>query len=274
MKVQALIPSLYPRLLDRMIASARRHGAPGVDLEFLVIGPYRPPGDDIVYVAETDKPKGVYAASRLAIPYLRPDAVLHLTCDDVVYEPGWLARPISVALSSEARPIVAGVRHGGGLGTVYGRYYANFALVRVATVLRADIAPHFMPTYLTGQWGDAALALAVWRAGGSAMECGPHDGLSLRGVSISFADRMGYPEAKTKHAPFAADMAAIRREFGGDMGIGWPAVFRGFNIDLPFEALDAFGSNGDVRTICEPDYARFVEKRSNIGDRGRMEMLS
>lgn len=259
MIVQALIPSLYPNLLDRMIASARPHGAPGVELRFLVVGKYKPEGTDIDFIEETEKPQGVYAASRLAIPAMRRDAVLHLTCDDVVYKPGWLVSAMERLRASDDKTIV-GVRHGGGIGTVYGRMYANFALVRLRAILTPEFEEDFMPRYLRGQWGDAALALAMWREGGRVIDggAGP-DGLPV----IQFADRMGNPEASTKTDQFDADMAAIQKRFA-HFAKGWPRFFRGFNIDMPRAALDENG------TICDPNFRSFVAHRAALFTRSHM----
>lgn len=248
MIVNVVAPSLFPPLCERLLSSLRNHGADGVDFRPIVIGPNKPQGDDVKFVHE-EKPRGIYFALREGIKHCDPGAVVHVTCDDVVYHPGWLAKALpQFEREEQATPfMLMGLRHAGGIGTCYGKMYANFPMFRLSLLDNDGIREHFMPEYLTGQWGDVALGLGVWASGGVVKDSGTE-------TLLGWSDRMGQPEAKTKHAPFERDMKALRSRFDPIFGGGWPNVYRSFNVDCSPDMLRG-------GTINIPDYNQFVMAR-------------
>lgn len=250
MIVSVILPSLFQPLCERVLASIRNHGAEGVTVKPIVIGPNKPAGDDVLFVHE-EKPRGIYHAIRDGVKCAAPKSIIHITCDDVVYHPGWLAKALPEFLAAEqATPkLVMGLRHAGGIGTCYGKMYANFPMFRDWLLDDEFISEHFMPLYLKGQWGDVAFGLGVWAAGGIVKDSGTE-------TLLGWSDRMGQPEAKTKHTPFEKDMNELRRRFDPIFGEGWPRVFRAFNVDCSPDMLRG-------GTINIPNYNDFVMARVN-----------
>lgn len=237
--VNLLMPTLHPGLAARALRQAAEHGAEGVELEPVVVSHAPPPGVDCLFVRE-DRPRGVNAAMRAVVVCCRGEFVL-AACDDVLFAPGWLAVALQKLLRTEAehpgRPAMVGLRGGPvhQAPTCYGRLYATLPLFRRSVLEHPEIARHFMPPYLRGQWGDVAFGMALWSAGGLVVDSGAmSDGSEL--VTWA-ADRMGYPESRPGRGFDDDDTAAFRRVWHPIMGKDWPEDPRDFNVSCPVEML-------------------------------------
>lgn len=246
MNVNIIIPSLYPRLLNRALMSVMRDGS-DCDIMPVVVAPF--PYNFVVIAAKfvQDTQAGSNAANRLGTEACDDDAIIVMSADDVLFRKDWLAYCLPQFLKMEAEagedvPFIMGIRHAGGIGTCYGRMYANFPMFRKSIVKKHGLS--FFPTFLTG-WGDVALGLSCWQEGGVVKDSGTPDG----GPFIKWGDRMGCPESKMKYTPHEADMRALREWFV-EISLGWPQEFRGFNVDCPPDML----KDG---TIYEPDPVKF-----------------
>ena len=195
--IYVLLPSLFPALAARALSTMRKHGADGVDLRFVVVSNTTPDGDDVEFVYE-EQPRGIYPAIRAGFDRCPDGSIVMVTCDDVVHAPGWLAKTLPAFLEIERttqnKKLIVGLRHAGGIGTCYGHMYANFPMFRKNVVTDDPfIEEHFIPSYLRSQWGDVALGLAVWAAGGVVKDAGTE-------AVLGWADRMEQPEALHKSA--------------------------------------------------------------------------
>jgi hypothetical protein len=256
--VNLLISTLFPRLCDRALMTAWKHGAEDIEFVPIIVGPEAPLRSDIIFCEQKEK-LGSNAANRVGLESIEDDAIVVLAADDVIFNRDWLkyALPNFLALEKEieGRPAIMGLRHIGGIGTTYGRMYANFPMFR-RNMLREfpSVGENFCPPWLVGQWGDCALGMAIWREGGKVADSGTN-------TLIRWADRMGFPESPMKYQPQERDIEAFRDHFA-DMSAGWPRNFRGFNIDCFNPAMIKDG------TICEPRYENFVKRYNEFHTHG------
>lgn len=228
--------------------TAAKHGS-AAELMPVITGPAAPKFDGIRFCERLEL-DGSNAANRQGLAACDDDAIIVLAADDVVFTRNWLATCLPAFLKHEQelgeRPCVMGLRHIGGVGTAYGRMYANFPMFRKSMFSRfPQIAENFCPKWLLGQWGDVAFGMAVWRDGGQVRDSGDD-------ILVRWIDRMGFPESPMKYLPVDDDIESFRRHFA-DMGQGWPRNFRGFNIDCPPTILEN-------ATICEPDPEKFRDR--------------
>lgn len=274
-KISILLPSLHERLACRAAASLAAHGMPAgeIELRFIIINPpdaapwidFESPSRGISLLQVSQPPAGVNAALRAGLKAIidasssadRPDHIV-IAADDVIYKPGWLEKLWGGYLKAVQRfngKVIMGIRHAGGIGTCWGHMYANFPIFPAALVLNDPyILENFMPSWLRGQWGDVALSLACWRAGGVVVD-------SNTGILVAWSDRMGYPEAVTKGASDGDDMAAMVERFGPAFGYGWGHGFRDFNIDCPFTIL----RDGTVRVPRASSFDRVFKDAMAMG---------
>lgn len=248
MKIRVILPTLFPKLAERALTALRQHGCgDGVSVRFVVVSDTTPDGDDIDFVYE-ETPRGIYPAIRAGVERCEPDSIVHVTCDDVIYNPGWLNAALDAFLfhdrKQQNKNYIMGLRHAGGIGTCYGHMYANFPMFRKTLLDDSYIAENFMAPYLRAQWGDVALGLATWYAGGVVRDSGTD-------ILLGWADRMGLPEALHKHSTHEQDMVEIQNRFGPAFGQGWPETYRGFNIDCAPSML----TDGTIRV---PSYTHFT----------------
>lgn len=246
MKVSVILPTLYPNLAERAIASLRQTGAPDVDLQIVVCSPHRIGGDMVTWVDDADC-NGNNAAVRKALEAVEGDYILTFT-DDATVSPGWLAKALeAIGSFGDSRPRVLSLNHGE-VGTCFGRLYANFPFVSRSVLerFRSDFYP------FGAHWGDVSLSMAVWEAGGEVTATAD------RLVTFE-TDRMGNGESPHRSSSFMRDTKAFLARFAGTMGDGWPVEnFRQYNVDLPVAALDA-----DSRTINLPSRGQFMAAKLN-----------
>lgn len=245
MNVNILMPSLYSRLLNRALMSAMNHGAE-VQVTPVVVTQENPCHEGVRFVHDTE-PKGSNHANRIGFAACDDDAIVVMAADDVLFKKDWLAYCLPAFLKLEdgpymGAPFIMGIRHIGGIGTCYGRMYANFPMFRKSVALKCGL--EFFPDWLTG-WGDVAFGLSCWQRRGIVKDSETPDGEPF----IKWGDRMGMPESQMKYGPHNADMAALREHFP-NFSEGWPTEFRGFNIDCPTDMLEK-------GTIYQPDCAKF-----------------
>lgn len=228
--------------------TAMKHGS-DAEVTAVITGPECPRTEGVRFVEQKER-LGSNAANRLGLKSCDDDAIIVLAADDVIFTKGWLGQVLPKFLAAEkeneGRAVLMGIRHIGGIGTTYGRMYANFPMFRKSMLATYPAAAdNFCPEWLIGQWGDCAFGMGVWREDGVVLD-------SDTDPLIRWADRMGHPESPMKYAPMENDTEIFRRRFA-DFGSGWPMNFRGFNIDCSPAMLE----NG---TICLPEYRDFVEK--------------
>ncbi len=252
MKVSVLLPTLYPKLSERAIASLREHGAEGVELEFIIVSPepFSDKGGDLVWVKESS-PRGNCAANRLALEHATGEFVVCVS-DDATYARGWLREALSFyrAHAPADRPYIVGLPIRGLVGTCFGRYYANFPFFRRELLAKYPaVGENFYPEWVSAHWGDVSLSMSVWHHGGE-VHCLPVPIVAFQ------PDRMGAPESPVKLHAFKADTDEFVARWSGKLGEGWPVeTFKDFNIDATSKLIEQ-------HTINLPNRAMFMARKT------------
>lgn len=197
MKLSLLIPSLYPKLMQRMLASIRQNTLPeGWDLEIVINSPYIIAAPDIVHVPEKE-PKGTNPAMRTCFKASHGDVIACLP-DDMIIAPHCLEIGLA-ALNQQPDTIVA---LDGGAFKCFDRRYAICPMTLRRTVEK--YWEYFFP--YKSHWGDPAFSLHLWRKGGQV--------LRMAGGQVHWGlDRMGEGEASTKTSTFDQDYARFLEDF-------------------------------------------------------------
>lgn len=178
MKISILLPTLYPKLFNRICDHIRR--VDFKEYEIVACSPERLIGEDVVWVRD-DKCCGTGYALRQAFKASTGDIIVVL-CDDVLLVPRWLDLAIFEFLTSPFD--LWGLGRSGYL-KAFGRYYASFPMC--GRFLVEKHWKHFFP--YTSQFGDPAFSMAVWCAGGTVRE------MKARVLIWAFEDRLGQPHA-------------------------------------------------------------------------------
>lgn len=163
-RVSVILPSVHPQALRRALLNLEdaTNGSYEVILvapEELVLGREGSLPGEFRWVGDADGPIRTQA---LGISYARGEYVTAFS-DDFLYQPGW--DDAAVAQYEERRdagPYVLGLRFDL-VGTVFGRFYANFPFVRRATVEGG--LGWYDPAFHRG-FGDCDLSLRAWHMGG------------------------------------------------------------------------------------------------------------
>ncbi|MDE2010322.1 MAG: hypothetical protein KGJ09_09655 [Candidatus Omnitrophica bacterium] len=239
MKISVLLPSLYPRLAARAIASLRKTSVP---LEIVCCGPSPIPEADVSIQAPRE---GVCKAQRACYAKSTGD-MLMLFSDDVAVKDGWAEKSIEAfdklgATKTVNSFILNLCSHPVCVCTCFGRAVANFPLFHRSVVdiphptyRWEKIAHDFGPAYLYSEWSDVALSMAVWEQGGMVKRMSEQLVFSPPGPATDEpgAERLGCPEPSRN--TFEEDCSAFLRRFRNTVGLGWPCNakwWRAFNID-------------------------------------------
>ena len=237
MKVSITLPSLFPDLLARALAAIEA-AIGGIEYEIVVVSPFEVRHANVVWVRE-EAPSGNIAAQNLAYRQCTGDVIATMT-DDIVPQPGWMARALDHLLAGERRNalFVTGVSHVPFAGTVFGIYYPFLPLARRSTF--EAVGGYFAPEF-HAHYGDPDLGLRVWAAGGRAEPLLPPL------VTPLGAARGSAPEAPAKRSSYRADRARFIAKWKDTFGRGWPTEQDGsFNININAGILERVMHEGTI----------------------------
>lgn len=204
MKLSILIPSLYPRLLQRMLASIYENKLPeSWEMEILIVSPHPISGKNIVHVPEPEA-HGTNPAMRAGYKASTGDVIACLA-DDMTVSKDCFSVCLGV-LGVQPDTIVA---MDGGAFKCFDRRWAICPMTLRTTVEK--YWDFFFP--YTSHWGDNAFSLHVTRMGGRV--------LGTPGGQVHWGlDRMGEGEAVHKTTAFADDHARFLKDFA-EMAVGY-----------------------------------------------------
>lgn len=204
MKVSVLLPSLFPKLADRIIRQLWASVKPkGISLEIVVCSPFHACGEGIVWCEEKE-PKGTNPAMRKAFEASSGDLVCSLA-DDFGVDPFWIGTSVS-DLGNRDEIVLA--MDGGGFSCFGYRY----AISQMTTRRTVENHWKFFFPYIS-HWGDPAFSMDVWRSGGSVVR--PSQRVVHWGL-----DRMGCGESGIKESSMELDKQSFLRDFA-HMGVGY-----------------------------------------------------
>lgn len=217
MKISILLPTLYPVLADRLIASVRLARLPGdTSYEIVAVGPKPPVGPDIVALKELNQ-LGNNPANRAAFAASTGDVILCLPDEAIVSDGVFEVAVASLGEMPKGRVVAMD----GGHWECFGKRYAPFPLTRRETILNHG---NFFYPYKS-HWGDVAFSLEVWRRGGEVIRPSAE--------SIIMGDRMGLPESPNKWPNFNGDYLRFQQDFS-EMIVGCDfGNFQTFNHAMP-----------------------------------------
>jgi hypothetical protein len=266
MKVSIIMPSLWPPLAARAIASLN---ATTIPLEIVITGPQPIDGPNVKYIPEV-APQGLCAAQRRCFQASTGD-ICTLFSDDQTAVPGWLDKVIPTFLDWSAKYakdnfILGPKAHFTAVGTCFGRFYATYPFFwRELGHVPHPIYPwsgvnHDLgPEYLRSQWSDVALSMSVWEKGGVVRR------FPEQLVFTPDDRRMGLPEGNRDPGVWEHDTQAFIDRFRGTVGLGWPCdvrTWRGFNIDAWSGVIDS------ENTCNVPNFWDFMQLVNRPPDSG------
>ena len=268
MTISVLLPTLFPRLATRAIASLRKTSVP---LEVVCCGPLPIPEADIFIQQE---PAGVCAAQRACLIRATGDMVM-LFSDDVVMAAGWAEKAMDeyhrlIRLCSRDNFVLALCAHPVAVCTCFGRLYANFPLFHRSVAISA--VADFGPAYLYSEWSDVALSMTIWERNGFVKRMSERLVLSPKDVTTEadylpeserrLLDRLGCPEPKRD--TFQSDCRAFLDRFKKSVGVGWPCAaewWRAFNCEV-------WPGLVENDTVCITSFFEFMQRIRIPPDKG------
>ena len=256
MKISFVLPSIFPTLVAGAIEAARTEAA-GLDHEIVVVSPFEISGPNVRWVKE-ESPRGSIAACNLGFAAATGD-VLVLLADDNRLDPGALALAFAHLQAHEAQtPLLSvgfplGVRGIVAVGSVYGRYYPYFFMLRRTTL--AAVGGGFDEGYVKFH-ADPDLGLRIWKAGG---RCEFAPGAIIRAV----ADRAGAGQAPDKSRGSAVSDFARFADIWGPSYPGWGTAQNIINLDIATDLLPLAGL--PTNTVLAQTPAQILDLRILAG---------
>jgi glycosyltransferase involved in cell wall biosynthesis len=256
MKISFVLPSIFPTLVAGAIEAARE-AARGLDHEIVVVSPFEISGANVRWVKE-ETPRGSIAACNLGFAAADGD-ILVLVADDNRLDPGALELALAHLHARETEhPLLAvgfplGVRGIVAVGSVYGRYYPYFFMLRRATL--AAVGGGFDEGYVKYH-ADPDLGLRIWAAGG---RCEFAPGAIIRAV----ADRGGAGQAPDKSRGTAGSDFARFAAIWGPHYPGWGEAQNIINLDIAGDLLPLMG--GPANTVLATTPAQILDLRILAG---------
>jgi len=256
MKISFVLPSIFPTLVAGAIEAATAEAA-GLDHEIVVVSPFEIAGKQVRWIKE-ENPRGSIAACNLGFAAATGD-VLVLLADDNRLDPGALGLALAHLQAREAdAPLLMvgfplGVRGVVAVGSVYGRYYPYFFMLRRATL--AAVGGGFDEGYVKYH-ADPDLGLRIWAAGG---RCEFAPGAIIRAV----ADRGGAGQAPDKSRGSAESDFARFTQIWGPSYPGWGTAQNIVNLDISTDLLPLAG--GPANTVLARTPAQILDLRILAG---------
>ena len=228
MKISITLPTLYPTLAMKSIEAIRANTL-SHSYEIIVVSPKQIEGEDIVWIPEQE-PKGNCAAHKLASRHVTGEMIVAMT-DDFLVPQFWDEISVDFVKRMESiypnRPISVGLGCHRHLGTVFGKYYPYFPMMRVSTLEKIggwfteDLSAHF---------GDADMALRVWESKGICALC--------PGVELEPVRPRNSAESPNKSKNKQKDLANFCQKWKSTYADGWKTDYlRDFNLDIPYHLL-------------------------------------
>ncbi|CAK0764451.1 hypothetical protein CCP2SC5_340013 [Azospirillaceae bacterium] len=226
MKLSITLPSLFPDLLSRAIASIHEHTA-HLDHEILVVSPFEASGPNVRWIPE-DQPRGNCHAHNEAARHATGDLVLAM-CDDHAPMARWADEFLAFFTEREKghEIYVCGLNiHCGPVGTAFGIYYPYFPVLRRRSIER--IGGYYRPQF-AAHFGDVDLGMRIWRSGGRCEYCYDARIAPIRDETSNA------PESPHKSQAKYRDMETFLREWRPIYGEDWGPCenIRDFNLDIP-----------------------------------------
>lgn len=257
MKLSVTLPSLFPELLQHALPALYRSVPAGVELEILVVSPFKVQGPGLVWIPESEA-RGNCFAHHMAYRQATGDYVLTLS-DDFVVAPGSLQAALEHVVGGEDRnfPFSVGLHHQAGIaGTVFGIYYPYFPLMSRASI---EAVGGYFSTDYAAHFGDVDLALRVWSAGG---RCELSQDAAITGLV-----REGIiPESTHRSSARIRDLETFVRRWKPVFGAGWKTSdIRDFNLDIPSALFPALLKDRSIY-VNHPDFrALILEVYDQVG---------
>jgi hypothetical protein len=229
LRISVTLPSVYPealrQTLENLDDATTEH-----ELEVIVVAPWTPDRSfylrrgRVLWVEEAN-PTGCVAAHAAAFARATGELVTAWT-DDHDYVEGWDAIAVENFLRRERPPFSLGLRQVSAtprVGTVFGRYYPYFPLMRCSDV--AKVGGWFDTRYTHG-FSDPDLGLRVWQAGG---RCEWADEMTVVPRPENDARRSGTPD-------YLDDVPVFLDRWGSVYGAGYDlSNMRAWNVDVLVE---------------------------------------
>jgi|GEM_PF-3494016 len=252
MKLSFVLPTIFPTLADGAIAAAQEAAA-GIDHEIVAVSPFEISRPGVRWVHES-APRGSIAACNLGFRHATGDIVA-LLADDNRLDPGALGLALAHLETREAQnPLLMvgfplAVRGMVVVGSVYGRYYPYFFMLRRASLAR--LGGGFDEGYVKFH-ADPDLGLRCWAAGG---RCEFAAGALIRAV----ADRGGAGQAPDKaKGSAAADFARFAGIWGPSFP-DWGTAQNIVNLDIAVDLLPLMGA--PAHTVGATTRAQMLDLR-------------
>jgi glycosyltransferase involved in cell wall biosynthesis len=256
MKLSFVLPTIFPTLAGGAIAAVREAAA-DIEHEIVVVSPFEISGPGVRWVRESD-PRGSIAACNLGFKHATGD-ILVLIADDNRLDPGALQLALTHLETNEAQnPLLMvgfplAVRGMVAVGSVYGRYYPYFFMLRRATL--AKLGGGFDESYVKFH-ADPDLGLRCWAAGG---RCEFAPGALIRAVT----DRGGAGQAPDKAKGSAATDFARFAGIWGPSFPEWGTAQNTINLDIAVDLLPLMG--GPANTVAAATRAQILDLRILAG---------
>lgn len=257
MKLSVTLPSLFPELLQHSLPALYQAAPDGVELEILVVAPFKVQGPGIKWIQESEA-RGNCFAHHTAWRYATGDYVLTLS-DDFMVAPGSLQSALEQVIAGEDRhfPFSVGLHHQAGIaGTVFGIYYPYFPLMSRRSV---EAVGGYFSTDYAAHFGDVDLALRVWSGGGRCELC-------LEAGITGLVRQGNIPEAIHRSTARIRDLETFVRRWKPVYGSGWKTTdIRDFNLDIPSALFPAILKERTIY-LNHPDFrALILETYDQLG---------